>query len=276
MTTKEDLVGDFGRLGICDGDTIMVHASLKAIGPVDGGPAMIVEALVDAVGQRGNLLAYVSWDRSPYEETLNGRRLSDAEREAWPAFDPATAGTYRGFAVLNDFICGYPGAWRSAHPDASMAAIGPRASELVRPHRLGDAYGPGSPLERFVSMRGRVLMLGAPLDAVTVLHYAEALADIPDKRLVTYEMPLLDSSGKKVWRTAKEFDSNGILDCFAVEGQPDAVEQIATDFVRLGRYRQGRVANADCFLFDAVQLVDFGVRWLERRFGATRQGSRAG
>ena len=89
-------------------------------------------------------------------------------------------------------------------------------------------------------------------------------------------MPLLDSSGKKVWRTAKEFDSNGILDCFAVEGQPDAVEQIATDFVRLGRYRQGRVANADCFLFDAVQLVDFGVRWLERRFGATRQGSRAG
>jgi len=106
MTTKEDLVGDFGRLGICDGDTIMVHASLKAIGPVDGGPAMIVEALVDAVGQRGNLLAYVSWDRSPYEETLNGRRLSDAEREAWPAFDPATAGTYRGFGVLNDFICG--------------------------------------------------------------------------------------------------------------------------------------------------------------------------
>jgi aminoglycoside 3-N-acetyltransferase/aminoglycoside 3-N-acetyltransferase-2 len=153
MTTKEDLVGDFGRLGICDGDTIMVHASLKAIGPVDGGPAMIVEALVDAVGQRGNLLAYVSWDRSPYEETLNGRRLSDAEREAWPAFDPATAGTYRGFGVLNDVICGYPGAWRSAHPDASMAAIGPRASELVRPHRLGDAYGPGSPLERFVSMR---------------------------------------------------------------------------------------------------------------------------
>ena len=179
MTTKEDLVGDFGRLGICDGDTIMVHASLKAIGPVDGGPAMIVEALVDAVGQRGNLLAYVSWDRSPYEETLSGRRLSDAEREAWPAFDPATAGTYRGFGVLNDFICGYPGAWRSAHPDASMAAIGPRASELVRPHRLGDAYGPGSPLERFVSMRGRVLMLGAPLDAVTVLHLCRGAGGHP-------------------------------------------------------------------------------------------------
>ena len=157
-----DLARDLASLGVCQGDTVMIHASLKAIGPVAGGPDAIVEALLQAIGETGNLMAYVSWDKSPYDETLNGRTLSGSERDAWPAFDPATSRTYRGFGILNEFIVRHPATRRSAHPDASMAAIGPRAEELVHPHELGRAYGPGSPLERLIAMGGRVLMLGAP------------------------------------------------------------------------------------------------------------------
>jgi aminoglycoside N3'-acetyltransferase len=265
-----DLAWDLARLGVREGDTIMVHASLKAVGPVEGGPETIVAALLDAVGPAGNLLAYVSWDRSPYEESLNGLQLSEAERAAWPPFDPRVAGTYRDFGLLNAFICQHPGAERSEHPDASMAAIGPRAAELVHRHELGHAYGPGSPLERFIGMDGKVLLLGAPLGSVTVLHYAEAVANIPNKRRVNYEMPVLDPSGRKVWTRVDELDSNGILHCFAIDGQPDAVERIATDYARLGRYRFGRVAKAECYLFEASPLVEFGIRWLERKFGSAK------
>lgn len=194
-------------------------------------------------------------------ETLDGRALPAAEREAWPAFDPASAPPYREFGAFNRFVCAHPGVRRSAHPDASMVAIGRLAGELTRDHSLHEGYGPGSPLERFVRHGGRVLLLGAPLDAVTVLHYAEAIADIPGKRRVTYEVPVLQD-GRKVWLRADNFDTNGILDVFAREDAPDAVERIARDYVAEGHGQRGRAGQADCFLFEAAGLVDYGVRWL--------------
>jgi aminoglycoside 3-N-acetyltransferase-2 len=247
----------------------MVHASLKAIGPVEGGAETVVAALRSAVGPSGTVMGYASWDKSPYEETLNGARLGDEARRSWPPFDPATAGTHRGFGLLNQFLVQAPGARRSAHPDASMVAVGRLAETLTQPHELGHALGEGSPVERFVRLGGNVLLLGAPLNSVTALHYAEAVADIPNKRRVTYEMPIAGNDGEVVWKTAADFDSNGVLDCFAMEGEPDAVETIATAYVQLGRHRDGIVGSAPCYLFDAQDIVSFGVSYLEQHFRPT-------
>ncbi|CAI9416900.1 hypothetical protein ANOBCDAF_03839 [Pleomorphomonas sp. T1.2MG-36] len=79
MHTEATLAADLRRLGIRPGDLVMVHASLKAIGPVDGGARAIVDALRAAVGPEGTLMGYASWDRSPYEETLNGAVLDDED-----------------------------------------------------------------------------------------------------------------------------------------------------------------------------------------------------
>ncbi|HAY1004573.1 TPA: AAC(3) family N-acetyltransferase, partial [Escherichia coli] len=146
---------------------------------------------------------------------------------------------------------------------------GPLAETLTEPHELGHALGEGSPVERFVRLGGKALLLGAPLNSVTALHYAEAVADIPNKRWVTYEMPMLGRNGEVAWKTASEYDSNGILDCFAIEGKPDAVETIANAYVKLGRHREGVVGFAQCYLFDAQDIVTFGVTYLEKHFGAT-------
>lgn len=111
--------------------------------------------------------------------------------------------------------------------------------------------------------------MGAPLNSVTALHYAEAVADIPNKRWVTYEMPMLGRDGEVARKTASDYDSNGILDCFAIEGKPDAVETIANAYVKLGRHREGVVGFAQCYLFDAQDIVTFGVTYLEKHFGTT-------
>jgi aminoglycoside 3-N-acetyltransferase II len=269
MHTRGSIIESLQKLGVQPGDLLMVHASLKAIGPVEGGAETVVAALRSAVGPSGTVMGYASWDKSPYEETLNGARLDDEARRSWPPFDPATAGTHRGFGLLNQFLVQAPGARRSAHPDASMVAVGPLAETLTQPHELGHALGEGSPVERFVRLGGKVLLLGAPLNSVTALHYAEAVADIPNKRRVTYEMPIAGNDGEVVWKTAADFDSNGILDCFAMEGEPDAVETIATAYVQLGRHRDGIVGSATCYLFDAQDIVSFGVTYLEQHFRAT-------
>ena len=150
-----------------------------------------------------------------------------------------------------------------------MMAVGARAAALVEPHPLGSGYGPGAPVERFVQARGKVLLLGAPLDAVTALHHAEALADIPGKRWVRYEVPFRGPDGAALWFPVEELDSNGILDAFAGDG-PDAVEAIASDYVALGRHAEARIGGALCRLLDAADLVAFGVEWLEARFAGPR------
>lgn len=238
---------------------------MKAIGTVEGGPKAIAEALLEAVAPAGTIMAYVSWDQSPYDLTLAPNTLTPEERQSWPAFNPATALPYLGFGALNLFLVQLPGAVRSPHPDASMVAVGARAEFLMHPHALGSGYGPGSPLERFVEIKGKVLMLGAPLDAVTVLHYAEAVARIRNKRKVRYEVPVMGAGGTE-WRSVEELDSNGIVDQFAVEGAMDAVETIARAYTELGLHAEGKVGNAHCLLFDAADIVDFGIDYLENRF----------
>ncbi|HDU9876020.1 TPA: AAC(3) family N-acetyltransferase, partial [Escherichia coli] len=101
MHTRKAITEALQKLGVQTGDLLMVHASLKAIGPVEGGAETVVAALRSAVGPTGTVMGYASWDRSPYEETLNGARLDDEARRTWLPFDPATAGTYRGFGLLN-------------------------------------------------------------------------------------------------------------------------------------------------------------------------------
>lgn len=265
--SRAGLIADLRRLGIACGDAVMVHASLKAVGPVDGGPAELARALLEAVGPGGTVLAYASWDRSPYEETLNGAALDPVAKSTWPAFDPASAGVYIGFGALNAYLVALPGARRSGNPDASVVAVGQAAEYLTAEHPLDSGYGPASPMERLVGLGGKVLLLGAPPSTVTVLHYAEAIAPIDGKRRVTTEMPLLDADGNKVWHRAEDFDSNGILDCYAIKGEADAVERIARDYLALGRHHSGRVGRAASTLIDARDIVDYGVAWLIERHG---------
>lgn len=267
---RRRLARDFHLLGVRPGDTLMVHASIRSVGPIPGGAKTLLSALRDAVGTGGTLMGFASWCDSPYEETLNGRYLSPERRATWPVFDPRTAAVYGGFGMFNELMRIEPDAQRSGHPDASMVAVGPNARWLTAHHAFDDAYGPTSPLARLVAASGRVLLLGAPLDAVTVLHLAEAVARVPGKRRVSYEMPVLDEEGRRTWVRCSNYDSNGILDCFALADGTDAVEQIARAYVQQRPHLTGRVGQASCHLFDAGDLVTFGVSWLEERFGINR------
>jgi hypothetical protein len=62
-------------------------------------------------------------------------------------------------------------------------------------------------LVKLVEAGGTVLMVGAPLDTVTLLHHAEHLAYIPNKRLRRYEVPLAAPVGVE-GRMIKEFDTS--------------------------------------------------------------------
>jgi aminoglycoside N3'-acetyltransferase len=263
--TRQSLLDDLRRLGLEAGDVVLQHPSFKALGPVAGGPAAALDALLAAVGPAGTLLAFVSWDRSPYDAFVSGPGLARDERAAWPAFDPSAAGVDRAIAgVLGGLLAGHPAAARSANPDLSFAAVGREARALVEGHALDHGFGPGSPLDRLAGVGGKVLLLGAPLGSATIVHHAEYLCDVPGKLTVEYEVPIL-VDGRKIWRPATQLDSNGFLAVIKARGE-DHVAEAVRAYLPLERHRDGRVGRAWCHLFDAADLLAHAVRHLECRY----------
>jgi len=97
MHSREQLANDFRSLGVEAGDIMMLHASVRAVGEIAGGPDQIHLALKDALTAEGALMMYASCP-SYYDEVGRGNLTKEQEREVLeklPAFDPLTASAAR-------------------------------------------------------------------------------------------------------------------------------------------------------------------------------------
>jgi len=263
------LVNDLRALGLAPGGTVMLHASVKAIGWVVGGPDVVIRALLDVLGPEGTVMMYVSWEDSPYELADEPEEYRRAYLEECPAFDPGRSRAYTNWGILTEYLRTWPGACRSNHPDASFAAVGRLAERITADHPLQYGYGPGSPMHKLVEAEGQVLILGSPLEKLSLLHYAEHMADVPDKPVYRYRMPVL-REGERVWVDIEEFDTDRLIG----DGPGgNYFGKIPREFLASGQGREGRVGAARSYLFDAAPLCQFAIEWLERAFGRQREDS---
>jgi aminoglycoside 3-N-acetyltransferase len=265
--TRQGLAADLRALGIHGGDVLMVHAALRSVGPVVSGADAIIAAIRDVLGPDGTLMVYTDWEADIWESdesalSLVTHTVRPAIRYAVVPFDPHASRATRDNGALMELVRTLPGAVRSANPGASCAAVGAKAAWLTAGHALDYGYGETSPFAKLVEARGKVLMLGATTDHMTVLHHAEHLAQIPGKRIVRIEYPLV-AGGRTEFRWVEEFNT-GIP---VVEGlDDDYFATIVGDFLAVGHGRTGKVGNAVSVVVEAAEVVPFAVRWLESRF----------
>lgn len=260
--SRSRLVADLMELGVKSGDVIMLHASVKAIGWIVGGPDIVIQCLLNVLGTDGTLMMYVGWEDSPYNLREWDQEWQQVYLKECPPFDPRTSRAYRKWSILTEYLRTWPGVHRSNHPEASFAAVGAQARWLTDNHPLQYGFGQGSPLAKLCEAKGKVLLLGAPFDTITLLHYAENLAKVPNKRIAHYRAPML-RNGKQVWVEIEEFDTcGGIL--------PNArayFDIIPCEFLSFRKGISGKVGVAQSYLFDANEFVNFSVQWLEREYG---------
>ena len=265
--TRAGLRADLERLGVGPGDTVMAHAALRTVGPMLNGPDVLIGGLLDAVGAAGTVLAYTDWD-ARYDELLGpDGRVPEAWRPHVPPFQARASRAARGNGALPEFLRTWPGARRSGNPGASVAALGARADELTADHPLDYGYGEGSPFAGLVAAGGKVVLVGAPLDTITLLHHAEHLAQLPDKRVIRYEVPLSVADGTVQWRVVEEFDTEHPV----VAGlDEDYFGTVLAAFLATGQGAEGHVGAAPSVLVDAAAVTAFAVQWLQDRSAAAR------
>ncbi|PCC75179.1 aminoglycoside 3-N-acetyltransferase [Nannocystis exedens] len=254
--TREMVARDCAALGVVPGDTVMVHASLRAVGPLLGGPDALIDGILAAVGEAGTMLVYLGCP-SPYDDLGRGLYSPEDERfieEHCPPFDPYLTRANREFGVLPEFFRGHPRVRCSANAGMRMAAVGARADFLTRDHGPNYGLGEGSPLARLCEIGGKVLLVGSDLDQVTLLHYAEAVAPIEGKRLAHVRVPVLQD-GVRTWIEVEEFDTNN-----NVCDWPDRFfGTIVERFIAAGLARSGAIGAAESHLLPARALVEFAV-----------------
>jgi len=260
LRIKSQLVAELRALGVRQGGVVMLHASVRELGWIVGGPRVVLDALLELLTPSGTLMMLASWAGNPYGMA----EWPEAQRAAWiaecPPFDPATSpADHREMSILAEYLRTWPGARRSDHPLASFVAVGALAAEFTAHHPWQYGHGPDSPLARFCAADGAVLLLGPLLSNITLLHHAEQLADIPEKRIDRYMMPVL-RDGVRVWVGIEEYDTtNGIADF----GEDDYFAAIGRDFLATGRGNRGRVGATEATLLPGAELVQFAVAWME-------------
>ena len=261
MRAPDDVAADLRGLGVDAGDLLFVHVSLRRLGPVEGGAVGVISAIERAVGPTGTLMTVLGatneWDWvNAHPESERAALLADAE-----PFDPVRTPSLPEVGVLAEVLRTLPGTEVNDHPEGRFAARGHLAADLLRDLPWDDYYGPGSALARFVDSGGRVLRLGANPDTVTVLHYAEYLAEVPSTVRIRRHRKVLDAAGTRIVTVECLDDENGIV---PDERQPteDYFAIILREYLATGRALSGTVGDANAELIDAADIVAFGSAWM--------------
>jgi aminoglycoside 3-N-acetyltransferase len=239
----------------------MLHASIRAVGPVAGGPDQIHLALKDALTPAGTLMMYASCPEH-YDEVGRGHLPPQVERELidkLPPFEATTARAARDNGALVELLRTYPDSSVNEHV-ARFVFWGRHAAHLASPQPWNYAFGRGSALERFLELDGRILLLGSDHDTVTFLHYAEHVADIPGKRIARYRVPVLEH-GARVWRAMEEFDTS---DAGAHPGWPPRLfAQLTDEYLARAGNAGAPVGDAPSHLLPARDLLAFALGRME-------------
>jgi aminoglycoside 3-N-acetyltransferase len=253
MNARE-LARDLRALGLPAGTTVLAHASLRAIGWVDGGAQAVIGALHDVLGPGGTLVMATTTaansDTSRHHlDMIDGMApwLVHAYRGVMPPYDEVVTPAETG--QIAEAVRMSPGAFRSAHPQSSFAAIGPLASWLMRDHRLACHLGEDSPLGKLYASGAWILLLGVEYQACSALHLAEYRYK-PNPPRKEYRC-VVKLRGKSQWRTY----SDVVLDDsdFAAIGTTLDKEVVS---------HRGYVGLADCRLIPLKAAVDRATEWM--------------
>lgn len=163
--TKEQITSAFQKLGICPGDTVLIHSSLRSFGGLENGAQTVIDGVESLLGPEGTLIL----------PTLCQQDFRNSYR-TWHLDKPSDVGW------LTEYFRHLPGVLRSDQATHSVAARGKLARELTFEHT---AYGPhlcpfgeyafadSSPWNKLLKADAHIVFAGVDLTYNTMKHLIE-------------------------------------------------------------------------------------------------------
>lgn len=244
--TATELTGDLRRMGVRAGSVVMVHSSMKSIGHVAGGPEAVVRALKSAVTSAGTILM------PAFTYSL------DRVYEKPEPFDAATSPAQTG--LIPETFRRSAGVLRSAHPTHSVAAWGRDAARYAEGHEGRSAFDPETPLHRAAEDRALVLMVGCDFTSLSLLHVAEAVAEVPYLGVFCW----WHAGWKPDALRRRRGGATERVRYPSVPGCSGSFGALQVDAERKGIVRRASLGNAEVLVFRADEVLELAVSRLRR------------
>lgn len=162
---QKDIENALHRIGIKQGDTVLVHSSLKSFGHVENGADTVIDALLAGVGSEGTVV-FPTFVQEDFQNAY----------KTWYMDKPSDTGRITEIARKR------ADAYRSNQATHSVAAIGRDASFLTKEHGesgkrngiFGDTpFAKASPWQKMYDRNAVVLLCGVGFPKNTFMHFWE-------------------------------------------------------------------------------------------------------
>lgn len=263
------LTADLRSLGLRRGQSLLIHCSLRRVGPIEGGAAALLAAILDVAGPEATITVPThtssnSLTSAAFRAATSGFGPAERARyiETMPGFDPVATPSH-GMGAFAEYVRLHPLARRSGHPQVSFAAFGPGAIACTAIHDLDCHLGDRSPLMWLYQTDAAILLLGVGYSACTAFHLAEYR--LPRKPARQFYQCFTSHAGERTRRTFTDL----ALDDTDFESLGADLEVAASTVAPA--LRRGKVGMAESRLVPFRAAVDFAVKWL----GAHRELSQS-
>ncbi len=227
--TKQQLINDLKRLGVCKGDHLAVVLSLKKVGYVKGGPDVFIDALIEIVGSEGTIMMNTHTPGAPIYKIDEKFVFDTKSTPCWTGIVPETLRKRKE-------------ATRSNNPMYSVTAIGKKAKYLTHNHLNCSAYIPYS---RLTIINGKYLSIGLGNKLVAIRHQAQRQASLHQIITRPIGIKYKDFQGKN-----KLFVSNW-APC------TKKIEELTPIMKNAGILQTGKIGNSQALISSAKELSEF-------------------
>ena len=228
------------RLGVGEGDVVIVHSSFDRFEGFRGRPTDVIQCLQRAVGDSGTLMM----PTLPFTDTAVAY-VARSER-----FDVRRTPSRSG--LLTELFRRSPDVVRSVHPTHPVAAWGAKAHALMADHHLAATpCGQGSPFARLLDEDGKILLLGVGVDSRTFFHTVEEVLEptMPFSPFTTehYDLESRDADGHLLRSRTRLFDPHW--------SQRRNIDTLVPALRRRGGWKAARTGKLEAILLEAREVL---------------------
>ena len=165
MLNTQDIFNFLENSCIRHDDKVVVHASLRSVGPIENGADGLIDALKDYLNKGLLIIPTHTWDEVCRDH---------------PFYDVRTSVPCIG--TLAKVAFARKDGVRSLHPTHSVVAFGEGAADFINGEELCASPAPvNSCLSRLYEENGKVLLIGVGHERNTYLHSVDERLGIPDR-----------------------------------------------------------------------------------------------
>lgn len=239
--TKQELESFLRGMGLQMGDVVMVHSSFDSFVGFRGQPADIIQSLQSIIGETGAILMPTMPFLGTAIDYVRQNGILDIRRT------PSQMG------MISEIFRRLPRVIRSVHPTHPVAAWGAQVHDLIHAHYLSKTpCGRETPFGRLVDFKGKILLLGTGIEAMTFFHSMEEQLEpvMPFSPFTKEEFMLQtrDERGQLVQTATRLFDP--------VVSRRRNVNKLGPVLREMGYWNEGRLGGLDSILLKAADVAE--------------------